>query len=39
MLEVRAKDLALIQLRHDLERYAPEIAFMLEADRSSPACG
>jgi UV DNA damage endonuclease len=39
MLEVRAKDLALIQLRHDLERYAPEITFMLEADRSSPACG
>ena len=26
MLEVRAKDLALIQLRRDLTRYAPEVA-------------
>jgi hypothetical protein len=26
MLEVRAKDLALIQLRRDLARYAPEVA-------------
>jgi UV DNA damage endonuclease len=30
MLEVRAKDLALLQLRHDLNRYAPEIAARLE---------
>ncbi len=30
MLEVRAKDLALIQLRRDLARYAPDLAVMLE---------
>ncbi len=30
MLEVRAKDLALIQLRRDLERYAPDLAGKLE---------
>ncbi len=30
MLEVRAKDLALIQLRHDLARYAPEMATRME---------
>jgi UV DNA damage endonuclease len=30
MLEVRAKDLALIQLRRDLARYAPELADVLE---------
>jgi UV DNA damage endonuclease len=31
MLEVRAKDLALLQLRDDLNRYAPEIARRLPA--------
>ncbi len=30
MLEVRAKDLALIQLRRDLERYAPDLAGKLD---------
>jgi UV DNA damage endonuclease len=30
MLEVRAKDLALLQLRRDLARYAPELAASLE---------
>jgi UV DNA damage endonuclease len=32
MLEVRAKDLALLQLRHDLSRYAPDIAARLEPE-------
>jgi UV DNA damage endonuclease len=31
MLEVRAKDLALIQLRRDLVRYAPDVAARFEA--------
>lgn len=30
MLEVRAKDLALVQLRHDLARFAPALAARLE---------
>jgi UV DNA damage endonuclease len=39
MLEVRAKDLALLQLREDLARYAPDIAAQCEPKHSpSPAC-
>jgi len=34
MLEVRAKDLALLQLRQDLARYAPDIAIQLEPQHS-----
>jgi UV DNA damage endonuclease len=38
MLEVRAKDLALMQLRNDLARYAPELLPQAElAAQSSPA--
>jgi UV DNA damage endonuclease len=33
MLEVRAKDLALLQLRADLGRYAPDVAARLEPQR------
>jgi UV DNA damage endonuclease len=35
MLEVRAKDLALTQLRSDLERYAPDVAAWLETTHTS----
>jgi len=32
MLELKAKDLALLRLRDDLERFAPELAWQLEAE-------
>jgi UV DNA damage endonuclease len=35
MLEVRGKDLALLQLREDLERYAPDMAIRLEMPAAS----
>jgi UV DNA damage endonuclease len=39
MLEVRAKDLALLQLREDLTRYAPAIAAQFESEHPPfPAC-
>jgi UV DNA damage endonuclease len=36
MLEVRAKDLALLQLRKDLGRYAPDLASRLDSTRQQP---
>jgi UV DNA damage endonuclease len=35
MLEARAKDLALLQLQHDLSRYAPDVSVRLVFDRKS----
>ena len=37
MLECKRKDLALLRLREDLERYAPDIAARFSEDRARNA--